>query len=95
MGAHYDFRCDRCGYSAEISGGADFGYVTRTKTALCLDCNALVDVVTETRSKTMAGDVGRCPLCRGARIAEWESSGCPCPRCEGRMIKGELTALWD
>jgi len=95
MGAHYTYACDRCGYAVEVSGKADFGYTIETATVICLDCRALVDMVTGSCAKKSDPDIGVCPLCRGSRIAEWDAARRPCPRCEGRMIKGELAALWD
>lgn len=44
MGACYDFSCPNCGYSAQVSGGDDFGFHVVTTTIVCETCRELLDV---------------------------------------------------
>jgi hypothetical protein len=99
MGQIRGFRCDGCGYKAEVSGGPDVGMAVTTQTVSCVACKQLFDVVT-------SGDPGnasapklllRCPRSRGAkhRVTAW-NGGDPCPRCMGTMtVTNEVVALWD
>ncbi len=44
MGEIYKFTCPQCGYSAEVSGDVDCGYISVTTTILCKECTTLYDV---------------------------------------------------
>ncbi len=45
VGALLEFRCESCSYEAMVSGRDDVGFVARTTTVLCEDCEELYDVV--------------------------------------------------
>ena len=88
-------------YRAEVSGGKDYGMVAVVQTMVCNSCSELVDVLigragTEgpTGDPDYDKDLGVCPQCRGKDLVVWDKS-MPCPKCEGRMTKGQSTSLWD
>ena len=45
MGTTFLFKCNECGYKAELSGGKDSGFVALVQTMTCHNCNELVDVL--------------------------------------------------
>lgn len=97
MGIWQNFKCDSCGYAAQVSGGADCGFDVRTVTILCSECRELMDVVVGTPLETEATALRRRPQCsRGPahRVRLWEAPG-PCPRCGTAMTAGAVVALWD
>lgn len=96
VGAYYQFQCSGCKYTAEVSGGEDCGFKTRTRTMICPDCKALVDVITGGTGVVDAQDlIDKCPNCKSAGVLPWDSGQQPCPKCGKRMKKGSLVALWD
>jgi hypothetical protein len=46
MGADYEFRCESCSLSAEVSGGRDSGMYAEWMTVWCSDCKSLSDATT-------------------------------------------------
>jgi hypothetical protein len=99
MGQLFAFRCDACGYKAEVSGGPDVGMAVATQTVSCAACKRLFDAVTsEDPGNDTAPKVPlRCPRSRGAkhRVSAW-NGGDPCPRCLGPMrVTDDGTVLWD
>ena len=44
MSAPYDFSCPTCGYSAQVSGGEDFGFDAVATTIVCENCCELLDI---------------------------------------------------
>jgi hypothetical protein len=101
MGSKSEFTCDKCGYQAEVSGGRDCGMIAVVQTMICETCCQLVDVLTGRFGKEgPTGDVdydkdlGACPGCHGKQLSAWSKSR-PCPKCEGRMIQGQMKCLWD
>lgn len=52
MGRTYLFECCRCGYRAEVSGGADRGFRFAVRTVVCFECKELYDAVTELKVPT-------------------------------------------
>ncbi len=107
MGLHWKLDCPECGYSAEISGGDDFGFVGQTTSIICLTCKTLTDVVTknsefvsidlETRESTVlaGGEVFelRCAANSAHPVERWSHPG-PCSKC-GTTMEGKPSALWD
>lgn len=96
MGHTYHFSCPECGYSAEVSGGDDWGFFCRTTTVRCIHCKIVADVVT---SETPSDDKSvksvtdlKCPNCSGP-VEKWD--GLHCPKCEGEMENQRLVWLWD
>jgi hypothetical protein len=98
LGEHFQFRCDACGYEAVVSGGPDVGFAVATRTIACAKCKQLFDAVTsEDPGNPKARRVPlRCPRSRTVRhpVKAWKA-GDSCPRCGGRMPKGQLLAMWD
>ena len=102
MGAHFMFTCSACGYSAEVSGGRDYGFVSITRTITCTVCKELVDVkvgevdargdgATPQRSERK---FHKCPNDPGHKVRAW-SMRLGCPRCSAKMTSGPATVLWD
>ena len=101
MGCRYEFRCTRCGYTAEVEGGYGAGFLMLVKTQVCNRCSKVVDVAIEFplsaqkkyNVKLDENDLNRCPNCRSRDLREWTNH--QCPKCGGRMKKGEPGPLWD
>jgi hypothetical protein len=101
VGAWYKFTCANCGYSAEVSGGRDVGFVAVVRTMVCKDCQELVNVLIGREGKDgptgdpeYDKDLGKCPGCEGRHVAAWKK-GRPCPKCSQAMTKGTETTFWD
>jgi len=101
MGAYYQFRCKHCGYEVMTSGGKDRGISVSIQTMVCRDCKKLVDVNVgkykqdrETGKEMFVPEAGCCPSCKNTNLDEWGKE-MSCPKCEGFMDKGEMTAIWD
>lgn len=104
MGQTYLFKCEKCRYKAEVSGGPDSGMLISTKTRVCPNCLRVVDVLTGvvggttlTASKKLdlAKEKGRCPRCGNFKTLPWK--GRACPKCGGKMKKegdGPI-CMWD
>jgi hypothetical protein len=99
MGSLYQYAC-KCGYETQVSGGPDMGFIVKTQTMTCADCNILVDVITGPPLPDMPLDgdlkktVGKCPNCNGMHVTIWPDTG-PCPKCGKNMQQGNLEVLWD
>jgi Zn finger protein HypA/HybF involved in hydrogenase expression len=101
MGTTYLFQCDVCGYKAELSGGRDSGFVALLQTMTCQKCNELVDVIIgaygkegKTENVEINKALGLCPKCKGSNVDRWDERK-SCPKCDGKMIRGEVASLWD
>ena len=101
MGSSFEFKCDKCGYSACVSGGPDRGMVAYVETMVCLDCKELVDVLVAiegrdgpVRDPSREEDFDRCPQCGGKSVTSWPK-GRPCPKCGGPVARGEEVLHWD
>jgi hypothetical protein len=101
MGSRYLFTCPNCQYSAEVSGGEDYGFVAVVQTMICRDCQELVDVLVGQRGTVgptgdpeYDKDLNLCPQCRKENLRPW-STDRPCPRCGTSMDQEELRILWD
>lgn len=100
MGALYQFTCSKCGYTAEVSGGSDYGMVSITRTITCTVCKELVDVevgeivMRENTSQEFERKVHECPNDQRHEARVWS---CPsgCPKCGANMTQGPATILWD
>jgi hypothetical protein len=98
MGSRFEFRCNACGYSAEVSGGQDAGFCVLVETIVCNDCEELVDAVIGERpgpEGAVRKVTPRCPICGDSEVSPWETGDRPCPKCGGSMEQGELTVMWD
>lgn len=49
MGRSYLFECPKCGYKAQVSGGADSGRDFAVQTTACRDCRIVFDSVVRLR----------------------------------------------
>ena len=98
MGTSYLFACSKCKYHAEVSDGADCGFLVKTKTMTCNDCKELVDVTvgyhSHVKDKTFDIELGVCPKCKGSNVNKWINPG-SCPKCAGAMIRKEAVICWD
>lgn len=102
MGARLRFECDGCGYSAEVSGGRDFGEQAVTHTVACAHCRALFDVLLgDVQSAVLHGPLTkaelariRCPNGEGHTLSEWGATRL-CPRCGEIMQALGGAMLWD
>lgn len=98
MGSTYNYTCTGCGYSANVSGGRDVGFVVKIQTRFCTTCDELVDCVTE----IWAGDgeiersvvIGACHKCKTQVTQDW-NEGDPCPRCNAEFGAPSLYCDWD
>lgn len=99
MGSLQTFRCDACGYEAEIGGGFDYGMLSATWTVHCLSCRTLSDVLVSEDPSEFSRDGWKperysCEKEPGHEVVLWSNPG-PCPRCGKTLIPGETTMLWD
>ena len=96
MGNTFEFKCARCGLTAEVSGGDDAGMAVLTTTIVCKTCHRLYDVVTRDLdvSKNPEHLPLRCPKSAKHKVNRWESGG-PCPKCGNPMINEGGVVLWD
>jgi len=101
MGQTYIFECNACGYNADVSGGRDSGFEALVQTMTCNNCNELVDVVIgaegkegKTQYERLNKVLGKCPICKGSNVDRWDDEK-SCPKCDGKMIRGEMASLWD
>jgi len=101
MGISYDYTCNRCGYDVLVSGGKDCGMLAVVETRVCQNCKSVVDVRIGSRGEEgptgdpeFDEDLGKCPECGSSKVTVWPRHR-PCPRCKGRMYKGDGLMLWD
>jgi hypothetical protein len=98
MGTFYNFHCLDCGYSAEVSGAADCGFIAQTETMICSTCSEVVDVIVgiQESGQLSEDDLNQCPECEGDKLTPWGEHR-PCPRCKGKMEVNPAgsTTLWD
>lgn len=104
MGTQFEFTCQQCDYVAQVSGGADFGFVVETQTVFCFTCDELRDIVTRYRSVEQMSPrdraeldqnrLNRCPRCKEEELAAW-NDGDPCPRCNGEVVRTRFIMDWD
>lgn len=88
MGTLRTYKCNKCSYSNEISGGSDVGFIIKTNAMLCDLCKEVVDVVTRywTNEQPDESDIGKCPKCNlRTHIREWDNKKRPCPKCDGKL----------
>jgi hypothetical protein len=62
MGRTYLFECAKCGYRAQVAGGAERGLLVAVQTIQCLECRELHDAVTEIKV----------PHLSAANLARWK-----------------------
>ncbi len=97
MGTLYDFKCESCGYIAEVSGGDDAGMNVVTTTISCGVCRELYDVVVlQVHRPELGTKEPQCPKAKAHPVRIWNSPG-PCPRCDEPLApdpEGDVI-LWD
>jgi len=106
MGALRTYKCNKCGYSALVSGGRDRGFIVFTNTLICLGCKEIVDVIVDMEKSTQINNISdnsessdylyRCPLCnKKSNLVPWDSKQRPCPKCNGKMEVDEEGEFLD
>jgi len=103
MGSSYTFTCTNCGYQAESSGKLDSGMMAVVEPYICNNCNELTDVlVGEFGYKIDKSDLADdkkdyylCSNCSSQNITLWDTKLKPCPKCGGKMKKGQEVIMWD
>jgi hypothetical protein len=98
MGTLYAFKCKRCRYEAEVSGGPDAGMICETRTIVCRTCRELSDVpVLYFERRPFEYLEPKCRRNRGKKphdVGVWEHPGA-CPRCGEELVRVGETCLWD
>ncbi len=102
MGIKFEYSCQKCSYTAEVSGGRDVGMVATTRTMTCDKCKTVSDVCIGRFGKEgPSGDpaydkrLNRCPECHSRSIQPWPRQH-PCPKCGTRMTKKRNSfIMWD
>lgn len=106
MGTLYKFKCPKCRYSAEVSGGDDMGMYATTTTIMCKTCKELLDVTTskqpypetlnppEPSFTPWVRRTIQCTKSASHEVERWKFPG-PCPKCGKTMKQGEITCCWD
>ncbi len=102
MGTWYTFKCNKCGYEVQTSGGHACGFLDVVDTYICEACKEIVDVSVGEYGKTFPKeeiiskkiksaydlDFYVCPECGSDKnLIKWNNSKRPCPRCDGKMEK--------
>ena len=105
MGTSYNYKCDKCNYSVQTSGGFDFGMLAVTDTYICTQCKEIVDVsvgvygeklsLEESQKKQielqLQMDFYKCPKCGSYKhLILWDTKKKPCPKCKGRLKKDDF-----
>jgi Zn finger protein HypA/HybF involved in hydrogenase expression len=104
MGETNVFKCEKCSYRAEVSGGRDSGKLVATDTRMCPNCLRIVDAVTKIVCSPelaaqfkldLAKTKGRCPRCGNFKLLPWKAKACP--KCGGKMKKAGdgPVCMWD
>lgn len=99
MGQSLGLTCAGCGYTVETSGGNDVGMACATTTIVCVDCQAIYDVViSEEPWRVMDGEPGEiaivCPKRKRHTVRPWTHPGA-CPKCGAAMEPNGTYILWD
>jgi uncharacterized paraquat-inducible protein A len=101
MGSFHHFRCEGCGYEAEVCGGSDGGLTFMAQTAYCPTCRELVDVITGYFMRfDYAGEeidrrgVNQCSHCGCMDHTPWIASD-GCPRCGSVMVNEGSVLDWE
>ena len=88
-----NYRCNTCGYNAEVldQSQTDIYYTVETKH--CLGCKSLVTVAIKAHAASMIGGDGgghehrylhECPDCSSKNVQPWDAKH-PCPKCGEHM----------
>lgn len=96
MAWKHTYRCDNCGYTAEIYEGR--GYFRQKITPIvCTECNSIRNIVVggiiADVAPSFGSEVGRlCPKCGNDDIRIWDMH--TCPKCKGEMKKTDEKEFW-
>ena len=100
MGTWHVYRCNKCNYEVQTSGGHDCGFFAVTDTYICNSCKAVVDVavgeygITYSKEEALMQkersliemDFYICPDCGSDKyLIEWDQKIKPCPKCGETM----------
>ena len=87
------YKCDSCGYSADVWDSPDRAPIVTVDTRQCLGCKSLVEVPIEFHGGMFTDDpdvvpsfLNRCPDCNSMSVQVWDAKQ-PCPRCGEHMTK--------
>lgn len=92
----YNYTCEKCGYTAMVSGKNVKGDFDEGMTILCEDCKELHEIEPESAFtvKRSSHRMLRCPESFTHKIRVWSYPGA-CPRCGQPMKKGDHVVSWD
>lgn len=104
MGADYNFSCDNCSLSAEVSGGPDSGMYAEWTTIWCPDCKNLSDATTASEDEEAVAkyhrrtvaipDNLRCPKCWSKGLRTFDQM--VCPKCgTDKVFKSDSGGDWS
>jgi len=98
MGTLYKYTCRQCKYTANVSGGEDFGFEIYTQTGFCTTCQKLIDYISALRPGSCLDhkttEMGVCLACKSAITQNW-NEGEPCPLCGGELGDRTFIMDWD
>ena len=89
------FKCNACGYSAEVHHGQAETFIAYEETKHCLGCKSLVEVPVKFKAEAYIGGdpdfreprvENQCPECSGTKIQPWDAKH-PCPKCGEHMTQ--------
>lgn len=90
------YKCDSCGYKAEVLETPETETYYTIETKHCLGCKSLVPVATKAHSASMIGGdeggfgpdykyVNECPECCSKNVQDWDVEH-SCPKCGEHMV---------
>ncbi|MDR0833348.1 MAG: endonuclease Q family protein [Candidatus Symbiothrix sp.] len=97
MGQISKWECKKCGYSVNMSGGHDRGFIAVTNTFQCTNCKKLMDISVGKYDEDGYHEDERnyyCKTCNN-KLEVWDVRKKPCPHCGKPMIKQGCLILWD
>ena len=92
------YKCNACGYSAQVHHGQVETFIAYVETKHCLGCKSLVEVPVKFKAEAYIGGdpdfkephiENQCPECRGTNVQKWDL-GDGCPKC-GECMTRELS----
>ena len=100
MGQLHRFKCGKCEYETEVSGGLDGGMACISQaTILCKTCQVIGNISIEplpwgTGPDALDPKQLRCPVSPDHVVSLWTHPG-PCPQCGTTLTQEETTLFWD
>ena len=89
------YKCNACGYSADVHDTQVETFFAYVETKHCLDCKSLVEVPVKFKAEAyIGGDAdfkmnpveNKCPECFGTNVQPWDAKH-PCPKCGEHMTR--------